>query len=344
MELKELIHTLSEMDGPSGFEQNVTGWLMEQATPLCDDAYTDVMGNLIAVQKCGKADAKRILIAAHIDEIGMIVTGHEKGFLHFASLGGVDARILPAMQVKVLTCPPIRGIIDSLPPHALSAGEMEKPFSMDKLTIDLAMTQEEAIAAVPLGTPVVFDVQPMDLGKYGVCGKAMDDRACAAIQFAIMQELADAQLDMDVYYLFSAQEEVGARGAQAGAYGVNPDYAIAMDVTFAKTPDGNGYALADLGKGPSIGIGPNMSHFMSVELKELAKKLEIPYQIEVCRGNSHTDLWPIQVARSGVATALVSLPLRYMHTPHEVMDMRDAQNMVRLVSSYIRQLGGQADA
>ena len=135
---------LSSLNGPSGWEHSVTSWLQERVKPYCDSVHTDVMGNLVAVQKCGNENAKKILLDAHIDEIGLIVTGIEKGFLRFASIGGVDARILPAMQVKVLTEPPIRGIIDSMPPHALSAEDMEKPFAMEKLTIDIAMTQEEA--------------------------------------------------------------------------------------------------------------------------------------------------------------------------------------------------------
>lgn len=336
MNFKEIISHLSAMAGPAGFEAPVTAWLKDLVRPYCDEVYTDVMGNLIAVKKCGKENAPRFVLDAHIDEIGMIVTGIEKGFLHFATLGGVDPRVMPALQVKVLTNPPINGIIDSLPPHALSAEEMEKPFAVDKMIIDIGMTQEEAEALVTLGTPVVFDVDPVMLGEHRLCGKSLDDRACAAIICKVMENLADAELNCDMYYLFSAQEEVGGRGATTAVFDIAPDYAIAMDVNFAKSPDSNGYDQMDMGGGPAIAVGPNMNHKMSSGLISLAKEMEMPYQVDVIRASSGTNLWPIQISRGGVATALISLPLKYMHTPHEVMDLRDGENIVKLVTEYIR--------
>ena len=336
MELREIIEKLTAMYGPASFEQDVTAWLREQILPFCDDAYVDVMGNLIAVKKCGKENATKVVLDAHIDEIGLIVTGVENGFLRFATLGGVDPRILPALQVKVLTDPPIHGIIDSLPPHALSASEMDKPFELEKLSIDIGMTQEQAQKLVPLGTPVVFDVEPVRLGEHRLCGKTMDDRACAGIIYKVMERLANEQLQVDLYYLFSAQEEVGGRGATTAVFDIAPDYAIAMDVNFAKSPDSNGYDQMDMGGGPAIAVGPNMNHRMSSELVALAKELDMPYQVDVIRASSGTNAWPIQISRGGVATALISLPLKYMHTPHEVMDLRDGENIVKLVSEYIR--------
>lgn len=336
MTFREIIEKLSAMYGPTSFERPVTDWLMDYIKPNCDEAYTDVMGNLIAVRKCGKENAPKILVDAHIDEIGLIVTGIEKGFLRFATLGGVDPRILPALQVKVLTDPPIHGIVASLPPHALSASEMEKPFEVTSLSIDIGMTQEEAEALVALGTPVVFDVDPVMLGEHRLCGKSLDDRACAAIICKVMENLFDVQLNADMYYMFSAQEEVGARGGQTGAFGIAPDYAIVMDVNFAKSPDSNGYDQMDMGGGPAIAVGPNMNHKMSSELIALAKEMDMPYQVDVIRAGSGTNAVPIQISRGGVATALISLPLKYMHTPHEVMDLRDGENIVKLVSEYIR--------
>jgi len=335
MDLKHTIETLSSLSGITGWEENVTSWLQEQLRPYCDELYTDVMGNLIAVQKCGKAGAKKLLVDAHIDEIGLIVTGIERGFLRVAPVGGVDARVLPAMQVMVQTEPPIHGIIDSMPPHALTAAEMDKPMAMDKLVIDLGMTQEEAEQLVALGTPVTFDVQPVMLGEHRLCGKALDDRACAGIMCSVMETLRNKQLNVDVYYLFSAQEEVGARGAQVGVFGIEPDYAVVLDVTHAKTPDARGIELLELNKGPAIGIGPNMTYSMTKQLCELAEELNMPYQMEVLRANSGTNAWPIQISRCGVATALISLPLRYMHTPHEVIDLRDAKAVAELVIEYI---------
>lgn len=339
MELKEIIETLSAMDGPSGFETTVTQWLRQQVRPFCDETYTDVMGNLVAVRKCGKENAPKLLIDAHIDEIGFIVTGIEKGFLRFAPLGSVDPRVLPATQVRLLTNQPIRGIIDSLPPHALTAEEMEKPFAMEQLSIDIGMTQQQAEAVVPLGTPVVFDVEPVMLGEYKLCGKALDDRSCAGIICKVMENISQKKLNLDVYFQFSTQEEVGGRGAQVGAFEIAPDYAIALDVTFAKSPDARGFDSFDMGKGPTIAVGPNMNHALTKQLMALAEEMNLPYQVEVIRGNSGTNLWPIQISQSGVATALVSLPLKYMHTPHEVIDLRDCGVIVELVSHFVSRFG-----
>ncbi len=335
MTMKETIMSLSALSGVSGSEQAVTEWLQAAVKPYCDEAYTDVMGNLIAVQKCGKADAKKILLDAHIDEVGLIVTGVEKGFLRFAAVGGVDARVLPALQVMVQTDPPIHGVIDSMPPHALSAADMDKPVPIDALVIDIGMTQEQAESAVKPGTPVSFDVDPVMLGEYRLCGKSLDDRACAGILCSIMERLHGKSLQADVYYLFSVQEEVGCRGAQPGVFGIEPDYAIVLDVTHGKTPDAGGVGLLELNGGPAVGVGPNMTRSMTKALTELAAELEMPFQMEVLPGSSGTNAWVIQISRRGIATAVVSLPLRYMHTPHEVMDMRDAEAIAQLVSEYI---------
>lgn len=336
MELKERMQRLSSMDGPAGFESFVAAWLLEEIEPYCHEAWMDPMGNVIAVHRCGQEHPKKILVDAHMDEIGLIVTGVEHGFLRFATLGGVDPRVLPAMQVRVLTQPPIKGVIDSMPPHALRPEDMEKPFAMDMLAIDIGMSQEQAESAVPLGTAVVYNVDPVLLGEHRLCGKALDDRACVGVVCKLMEELANQQLNGDVYFLFSTQEEVGRRGAQAAVDGIAPDYAFVLDVTFAKSPDARGYDVMTMGKGPAIGIGPNMNYALTCQLVDTAKKLEIPYQMEVLRGDSGTNAWPIQVARQGVATAVVSLPLKYMHTPHEVIDLRDGEHMVQLLSEVIR--------
>lgn len=348
LELKETILELCALPSPSGFEGAVRSRVRELLAPYADEIRTDAMGNLIAVKRCGKTDAKKLLLDAHMDEIGLIVTGHEDGFLRFGTIGGVDQRMLPAREVKILTDPPIFGVIDTLPPHILSEDEMDKSIDADKLFIDAGLTQQEAQERVPLGTPAVYAGGVTELTENVLCGKSLDDRSCVAIILKTMEALANTELGVDLYCLISTQEELGTRGATVGAFSIAPDYAFALDVTFASTPDTKKGQTMELRKGAAIGVGPNMHRALTQRLIALAKEREIPYQLEIMGGNTGTDGWPIQVSRDGVATLLVSLPIRCMHTPVETMDLSDAEGIVKLLTAFIPTLGadegGKANA
>lgn len=339
METQTRLERLSALNGPSGSEDSVRAFLTEQLETLCDETYTDTMGNLIAVKRCGKPGAKKLLLDAHMDEVGFIVTGIENGFLRFAPLGGIDARVLPATKVRVLAEEPLPGVIDTMPPHALKAEDMEKAVPMDDLVIDVGLTQEEAEACVPLGTVAVYDMQPTRLQNGRLAGKCFDDRACVEIILRTLEAVQNEQLDVDLYCMFSTQEELGTRGASAGVYGVEPELALVLDVTHAKTPDAQGIELMELGGGPAIGVGPNMTHHITQKLIQLAQDENIPYQMEVMSGSSGTNAWPIQIARGGVCTGVLSVPLRYMHTPNEVIDLADVDATARLVTAFVRQSG-----
>jgi putative aminopeptidase FrvX len=334
-----MIMELCALPSPAGFEGKAFERVQALLAPYVDEIKTDAMGNLIAVRRCGKPDAKKLMLDAHMDEIGLIVTGHDEGFLRFSSIGGVDQRMLPAREVKVLTEPPIFGVIDTLPVHTLTDEEMEKSIDADKLFIDVGLTQEEAVEKVPLGTPVVYAGGVNELMENILCGKSLDDRSCVSIILKTMEELAGKDLSVDLYCLISTQEELGTRGATVGAYTVAPDYAIALDVTFAATPDTKKGETMELRKGAAIGVGPNMHRTLTQQLIDFAKAQEIPYQLEIMGGSTGTDGWPIQVSREGVATLLVSLPIRCMHTPVETMDLADAENIVKLLTGFIPTLG-----
>lgn len=333
MTLKELTIRLCGLYGPSGFEKPVCDWIAEYIRPVADEVKTDVMGNLFAVKHCGKPGAKTLLLDAHMDEIGFIVTSVEDGFLKFANIGGVDARMLPAREVRVLSDPPLFGVIDTMPPHLLSEEDMGKATEEDKLCIDIGMSQTTAEKAVLPGTAVVYASPCEELGKDQLCGKAMDDRACVAILLKAFEDLSHKKLNVDLCCMISTQEEVGLRGAAVGAWNAAPDYAIVVDVTHAKTPDGKD-VLTDAGKGVAIGIGPNMNNAMTRELFRLAEDREIPHQAEVCPGSSGTNATAVQTSREGVATALLSLPLKYMHTPFETARLEDMDAVRRLIVAY----------
>jgi len=333
MTLSELTIKLCSLSGPSGFEAPVRDWIAEYVRPFADEIKSDAMGNLLAVKRCGRPEAKRLLLDAHMDEIGFIVTSVEDGFLKFANIGGVDPRMLPAREVRVLSDPPLFGVIDTMPPHLLSDDEMGKTVDADKLRIDIGMGQEAALKVVSPGTPVVYASSCEELGAHQLCGKALDDRSCVAIILKAFEELSKKPLNVDVCCLISTQEEVGLRGAAVGAWNAAPDYAIVVDVTHAKTPDAKD-VLTDAGKGAAIGIGPNMNNAMTRDLFRLAEEKEIPHQAEVCPGNSGTNAAAIQISREGVATALLSLPLKYMHTPFETACCEDMEAVRRLIVAY----------
>lgn len=340
MELKELTVQLSALAGPSGCESAVSDYIAAYVRPFADEVKIDVLGNLLAVSRCGKPGAKTMLLDAHMDEVGLVVTAIEDGFLKFSAIGGIDARILPALEVRVLAADgPLFGVIDTMPPHALKPSESDKAVDIDNLYIDVGMTQEEAEKRVTVGTPVVFGVGCEELGNGFLCGKSLDDRSCAAIQIKAFEELAGAEKNVDVVLMISTQEEVGGRGAVIGAWDSDPDYAVISDVTFDKTTDGS-KVTTELGKGAAIGVGPNMNHAMTQELIRLAEELSVPYQLEVLPGRSGTNAEEIQVSRCGVATALISLPQRYMHTPREVVSCEDMESVLRLITEYVRNMEG----
>jgi len=340
MELKQIIFELCDLASPSGFEEGAFGRISELLEPFVDEIKTDAMGNLIAAKKCGKSGAKKLMLDAHMDEIGLIITDIDKsGFLRFSNLGGVDPRMLPARELKILTDPPVFGVIDTMPPHALESVDSDKSIDAKKLYIDVGLSEEEAKRRIPLGTPAVFATGCKCLTENVICGKSLDDRACVSIIIKAMEMLKDADLDVDVYCLISTQEELGMRGAVTGTFSIDPDYAIAIDVTHASTPDSKKGETMEMRAGAAIGVGPNMNQNITSKLFEVAKEKNIPFQTEVMGGSSGTNGWVIQVSREGVSTAVLSLPIKYMHTPVETMDIEDASAVANLVAEFVKTLG-----
>lgn len=337
MDLKDKIIFLAQQPGPAGYEQTASAAAAEMLRPLADRVETDVLGNVIAWRRCGESNAPTVMLDAHMDEIGLIITGYDRGFLRFARLGGVDERILPALEVQILTGDgPLPGIVDVLPPHVVPKAEQDKPLSVDKLCIGAGFeSEEEANAKVPRGTPVAFTTPCFALGAHQLCGKSLDDRSCAAILIHVLDLLKDKKLAVDVAVNLAVQEEVGGRGALTGAYGIHPDYAIAMDVTHGKTTDSPRGKTMEMNGGPAIGVGPYMSRKMTESLETVAEKRGIPYQLEVMSRSTGTDADEIQTTREGVATGVLSLPLKYMHTPVEVIDLRDAEATAQLLAFWL---------
>jgi len=338
---EETLSRLCALSAPSGFEGPAVQAAAELLRPLADEVYTTRLGSVVGVRRCGRENAQKLLLDAHLDEIGLIVTGHEEGFLRFAPLGGVDPRMLPDREVVLLTDPPIHGVVACLPPHVQTADDMNNSLPIKDLYIDVGLSQEEAETRIPAGTPVTYRGGCAPLGEELLCGKALDDRCGFAVLLDVLERLKDTPLDVDLYVLGSTQEETHTTGAVTAAYELAPNLCVAVDVTHGDSPDASKHETFKLGGGPVVGVGPNCARSLSWRLKELAElaEEEIPFQIEVMSGSSGTNAWPIQVSREGVATAVLSIPERYMHTPVEVVHRKDLEDTAKLLAAFVESLG-----
>lgn len=340
--LREMLSALCPLPGPSGFERPVTLRAAELLRPLVDEVSVDRMGNLVGIRRCGIPGAKRILLDAHLDEIGLIVIGTEDGFLRFRSIGGVDPRMLPDREVTILTNPPLFGVVACLPPHVQRAGDADKSVPIPDLFIDTGLTQEEVETLIPAGTPCVFRDGCFPLGRRQMCGKSMDDRSCFVTLLRAAQLLKDKTLDVDLYILGSTREEVSYGGAATAVWANTPDCCVAVDVTHGKTPDSPKDRAYELGGGPVVGVGPNMTRWMTERMIAKARAVDIPVQLEVMAGSSGTNGWDMQITREGVATAVLSLPLKYMHSPVETLDLSDMEAVAALLAAFVEGIGEEA--
>ena len=339
MDIINVLKDFSSLNAPSGCEAAAAQKAAQFLKEYTDDIRIDKLGNVIACIKCGKDNAKKVLLDAHLDEIGMVITGHQDGFLRFACVGGIDPRMLPAREVVIMTNKPIRGVVTCLPPHVQTASQMSQSVPVDKMFIDAGLTEQQAKELVPIGTNVVFDDAFCELANDIVSGKAMDDRACFTAILLTLEYLKNAELDFDLYVMGSTQEEVGTRGATAGVFSIAPDYAVAIDVTHAHTPDADSEKTLKFKGGPAVGYGPSMNRNMSKAFTALAEEQEIPNQIEVMEGHTGTNGWPIYVSREGVPTSVLSIPIKYMHSPCETMAVCDLENTAKLLAEFLKNPG-----
>lgn len=341
MQLTETLRSLCALPAVSGFEAQAAQTVAGLLRPLCDTVETDRSGSVLAWKKCGRKHAKTVLLDAHLDQIGFVVTEVlDGGFVRFAPVGGVDPRMLLAAEVTILADEPLYGVVSCLPPHLLGAGEQDKAVPIDQMTIDTGLM--DAKSRIRIGTPIVFRQPPVKLMGGQYCSKCLDDRAGVAAILLAMEQLKKAKkLKCNVAVLISAQEEVTGLGAQAGAFAVQPEYAIAVDVTHGKTPDGPADGTFELGSGVAVGMGPNLHRGLTRQLIKTAKANDIGYTLEVMEGNTGTNAWTMQIVGRGIATALLSIPQKYMHTPVEVVQLSDVEDVAALIAAFLRDFDGE---
>jgi len=352
MNVFEYLKKLTETPGPSGFEQQVAEVIQESWKPLVDEISLDRVGSLIAVKKgLGAEPRSRILLAAHMDEIGLMVTQvlslndseDSSGFLHVTKVGGVDLRHLYGQTVVVLSSagPELVGILGSLPAWKLPEDKRNKPFDFDDLVVDTGMSYGELKKLVAVGDFVSFRQPLRKLLNRRATGKALDNRTSVTSITYCLEELSRRNHDWDVIAVATAQEETRLLGAFTSAYALNPDIAIAIDVTFGKGPGATGENTFEIGDGPTLSLGPNYHPGIHKALKEAAEALEMKVHTEPDAGSGGTDAFGIQIARAGIPTGLISIPLRYMHTMVESVALSDVERAARLLAEFVVRLDDQ---
>jgi len=343
LELKEILKDLTAAVGISGYETQAAEVASKHLSEYSDEVRIDKIGNVVATkrgeQNGERDERRRILLAAHLDEIGLMVTKVEDGgFLRITAIGGVDSSILPGQEVTVLGRRALRGVIGAKPPHIQDPGEAAKPVNMDDLYIDVGLPKETVEDVVEVGTLVRIESEFLELSNGYVAAQALDDRSGVAAMVETMRRLTLRKHAWDVYAIATAQEEFSGSGASGAAFGIKPHVAIAIDVTYGAAPGLPERQTFAMNKGPAIGIGPNFHPKISQKLQDLAKEHEIPYQLEPSPSPGGTDAVNIQVSRSGIPCGLLSIPLRNMHTTVEMLKLEDIKRLAELLSIFISEL------
>jgi len=341
--LSENLEKLSNACGVTGREEEVRNLLIKLMKPYADEITVDKLENVIAIKK-GRKGSPRVMIAAHMDEIGLMVkTITKEGFLQFAKMGGIDDRILLAQKVIVHTQKgSLRGVIGSKPPHIQKEEERKKVITYDQLFIDVGAENLEGAKklGVRVGDPVSFDVKYAKLTSDVVTGKAFDDRVGCAIIIETLKQLKST--DCTLYAVGTVQEEVGLRGAATATFGIDPDVGIALDVTVAGDVPGvrEFETNMKMGKGPVLTVADAglITHPKVLRLlRDTAEEIKIDYQIETGLPGS-TDAARMSMTRQGVPSGTISVATRYIHSPAGILSLKDVEKSAELMVAAIHQI------
>ena len=330
MDLIKYLSNITTVPGTSGFEAPVAQEFERLFAPLCDEVTVDGTQSMVGVQ-LGEKHGPRVMLCAHIDEVGLMTTDvEEDGSVRFLSLG-VAAQTLPAQEVTILAKDgPIYGVIGAVPPHLTGSDERNKVTPVEELFIDTGLSVQEVRRRVPAGTPVQLTGRTTALHGSHVASKTLDDRACAGILLMCAEEMKRRVHDADIFYVLSAREERDSFGAQMVAERIRPDLAVILDVTHGTMPgcaEGETTPLDTT----SISCGPNTHRKLAAHIKACADKLNMKTVCDVAPGNTYTDAWEVQIACEGVPCVVLSLPIKYMHTTVELGSLDLMREQARLI-------------
>ncbi len=337
MDILSLLAHLAGADAPAGFESARATRLLERLAPLAPRVYTDALGNVWGEVPSEAPGAPTVLLDAHLDTVGLMVSGHTDGYLRVRALGGVDKRLLLGQEVRVLTEEPLCGVIATLPPHVQKDGDTDHPVSLEDIYVDVGLDAETARTRIPLGTPAVLPAAPARLGAGQVTGQGLDNLVGVAVLLMTLEKFENEKPPVRLLFCASVQEELGHHGLRAAVGATPVDACVVVDVTYGHTPDEKSDRSYPLGGGPCIGVGPNCHRPYVDALKTRARALHLPHQIEVMEGNTGTNAWAAQTARRGIPCAILSVPLKYMHTPVEAACLQDMEDTATLLHSFLRE-------
>ncbi len=339
--LEELVLTPS----PSGFEAPAQAVVRRYIEPFCDSVRSDVHGNLIGV--LNEAGRPRVMLAGHVDQIGFMVQYiNEEGFIYFATIGGVDTALLPGQKVCIHTKKGlVLGVVGKKPIHLMEKEEREKPPKLKEMWIDIgAGSRAEALKRVAVGDPITFSLGLERLSGDLVVASGFDDKIGSFVVAETLRLLSGKKVRASVFGVSTVQEELGLRGARTSAFGIEPDIGIAVDVGFATDypeVDRRLIGEAKLRKGVIVYVGANINPVLGQKITDIARRKRIRFQIRGAPKATGTDANVIQITRSGIATALIGIPNRYMHTPVEVVSLSDLESASRLLALFVQSLSGK---
>jgi len=334
--LQTLLLELLRRPGPSGWEQPLRAFLIQAWKKWAPEVWHDTLGNVYARLPGGSSKSPRLLITAHMDTVGLVVSRVQNGWLWIRPIGDVDLRVLPGQPVWVWGARerPFPGVITMLPEALRPKTRRGQPPDWEDLRIDVGLSPDEVQRWVPLGTPVTFAVPPQPLDEHLVVGPGLDNRASLAALSTALSMLASQEGESDVVFVATVQEETSLGGAQVAAQAIAPDVALVVDVTFGRAPGTPDTHAFPLGEGITLGWGAHMHPEVYRHLVEVARRNHIPYTMEPLPVHSGTEARVVQLALLGIPTGLISLPVRYMHTPVEMVDVRDIRYAARLLTAY----------
>lgn len=336
-EIKDLLKNLITAPGLSGYEGSVREIIAEAWKPVTDELSVSRLGNLYGFRKgVGEEPRKSVLIATHMDAIGLIVSHVRDGLLRIDEIGGIDHRILPGQMVTIHTQEEdLPGMVVQPPAHTLPDETQSGPIPLKYLFVDTGLTPRQVARKVKLGDLVSFATEPIEFEGGCLSGHSLDNRASVVALTETLELLTKRQHQWDVWAVATSQEEETMGGALTSGYQLRPTLAVVIDMTHAKSPGTPEHLSYEMDKGPALGWGPNTHPKLYEAFENLAKELEIPYQREVYTRSSGTDAWMLQVAAEGIPTMLLSIPLRYMHTPVELLHVKDIARTSRLLAEFL---------
>ena len=336
MTASEYLEILDKEFGVSGNESMIRECIKILFSKFCTEVTADTLGNVIGIKRGKNPTAPSIMIEAHMDELGLMVSDiTEEGSVKFIPIGGFDAKVLPGTEVTVWGKEKLFGVIGAMPPHLIT--DNSKAAKLDELCVDVGFPKEITQTLISIGDIITINTGYTKLDGTMVAARCIDDRGGVATVLRTLELLSHLQLENDIIAVATVQEEIGLRGAKTAAAHIQPGCAIAIDVCHATSP-GVSEDAYPCGSGPVITMGPNLHSKMTRKLIELAKRDNLDIQLEVCGSNTGTDAWEIQVAGAGVPTALLSIPVRYMHANYEVADTLDMETTAKLIAAFAASL------